>query len=154
MHLLRNPSSPHCASVCLISLTSSKVFNQKLTRLFFSSVAVQQWNNIFARGKAFNPPVIIALSSVFGYLSYRSYSTDGRVWGQYATAAVLLPAVVPFTLVVLNPTNDQLISAATVELSTETTRALLQKWGVLNALRSVFLFVGAGLGAWAALTEA
>jgi len=124
------------------------------TNTLSSSVAVQQWNNIFARGKAFNPPVVIALSSIFGYLSYRSYSNEGRVWSQYATAAALLPAVVPFTLLVLNPTNDQLIAAATVEASTETTRALLQKWGVLNACRSVFLFVGASLGAWAALTEA
>jgi hypothetical protein len=49
---------------------------------------------------------------------------------------VLLGSVIPFTLIVILPTNKQLLSAALDRRSAETER-LLARWGMLHAVRSV-----------------
>ncbi len=52
-----------------------------------------------------------------------------------ASGAVLLGAVVPFTLVVILPTNHQLLDPALDPRGQEATR-LLVRWGRLHAVRS------------------
>jgi hypothetical protein len=49
--------------------------------------------------------------------------------------AVLIGSVVPFTLFVINPTNNQLLASGR-DLASAETRALLEKWGRLHAVRS------------------
>ena len=49
--------------------------------------------------------------------------------------AVLIGSVVPFTLFVINPTNNQLLASGR-DLASAETRALLEKWGRLHAARS------------------
>lgn len=49
--------------------------------------------------------------------------------------AVLIGLVVPFTLVVIKPTNNQLLAPGR-DLASAETRALLEKWGNLHAVRS------------------
>lgn len=142
--------SRHLRKLYHITTSASKQLQLKsLDR----SVAVTQWNNMFDRGKALNPPVFAVFSSIFAYLSYRSYNRDQANWIQYAGAAVLMPSAIPFTLLVMNPTNNALISLLGKEIAAEPTRDLLRRWGVLNACRSIFLFASAGLAAWASLTE-
>jgi hypothetical protein len=48
----------------------------------------------------------------------------------------LLGSVIPFTLIVILPTNKQLLSPALDRRSAETER-LLARWGMLHAVRSV-----------------
>jgi Anthrone oxygenase len=50
-------------------------------------------------------------------------------------AAALIGLVVPFTLVVIKPTNDQLL-APERDLASADTRVLLERWGLLHAVRS------------------
>jgi hypothetical protein len=50
--------------------------------------------------------------------------------------ALLLGAVVPFTLVVILPTNKQLLNPS-LDPSDTTTTELLTRWGRLRAVRSV-----------------
>jgi Domain of unknown function (DUF1772) len=50
--------------------------------------------------------------------------------------ALLIFAVVPFTLLVIMPTNKKLLDPA-IDRSSATTRHLLQHWGKLHAVRSV-----------------
>ena len=52
-----------------------------------------------------------------------------------ALGAVLLGAVVPFTLIVIFPTNARLLDPALDARGTEATQ-LLQRWGQLHAVRS------------------
>ena len=52
-----------------------------------------------------------------------------------ALGALLLGAVVPFTLIVILPTNARLLDAALDPRGPEAT-ALLQRWGQLHAVRS------------------
>jgi len=72
------------------------------------------------------------------------------VW--LASGAILLGSVVPFTLVVILPTNHQLVDAA-LDPRSQKAAQLLVRWGRLHAVRSVlssaafllFLFRLAGL---------
>jgi hypothetical protein len=54
----------------------------------------------------------------------------------WTVGGVLLGSVIPFTLIVILPTNNQLLSPALDRRSPETER-LLARWGMLHAVRSV-----------------
>lgn len=58
--------------------------------------------------------------------------------------AVLIFSVVPFTFIVIMPTNKQLLSPGESQSPAETHR-LLTKWGRLHAVRSILSFVAAAL---------
>lgn len=54
----------------------------------------------------------------------------------WLVGALFIGSVVPFTLIVIKPTNAQLMTQGHDPASAET-RALLEKWGKLHAVRSV-----------------
>ncbi len=56
-----------------------------------------------------------------------------RAW---FSGAVLIFAVVPFTLLAIMPTNKKLLDPA-LDRSSEETHQLLQQWGRLHAVRSI-----------------
>jgi hypothetical protein len=62
-----------------------------------------------------------------------AYFTDQWWW---AFAALLIGAVVPFTLIVIMPTNQMLLDPAR-DLASPETRVLLEKWARLHAVRSL-----------------
>jgi hypothetical protein len=68
------------------------------------------------------------VSSIAAWLAGASF-----LW---VVAGVLLVSVIPFTLIVILPTNKQLLSPALDRRSPETER-LLARWGMLHAVRSV-----------------
>jgi len=69
------------------------------------------------------------VSSIAAWLAGASF-----LW---VVAGLLLGSVIPFTLIVILPTNKQLLSPALDRRSAETGR-LLARWGRLHAVRSVF----------------
>jgi hypothetical protein len=73
-------------------------------------------------------------------------------WAQGAGLAVLfggilLGLVIPFTLIVILPTNKRLLDPALDRASLEAAE-LLQRWGRLHAVRSVASGVAFGVLAW------
>jgi Anthrone oxygenase len=62
---------------------------------------------------------------------------------------LLLLAVIPFTLIVIRPTNHQLLDARRDRGSNET-RRLLEKWGRLHGVRSALSLMASVLFVWAA----
>ena len=66
----------------------------------------------------------------------------GDMW--IGVAAVLLGAVVPFTLIVILPTNNQLLDPSLDPRSVKAT-ALLIRWGRLHATRSLLSGVAFGM---------
>jgi uncharacterized membrane protein len=68
------------------------------------------------------------LSSIAGWRAGAAF------W--WLVAGVLLGSVIPFTMVVILPTNKQLLSPALDRRSAQTER-LLARWGALHAVRSV-----------------
>jgi hypothetical protein len=69
---------------------------------------------------------------------------DGVGW---LVAALLVGAVVPFTFIVIMPTNHKLLAQGR-DLSSPETRELLVRWGQLHAVRTVFSLVGAVIFFW------
>src|SRR5262245_66000490 len=57
----------------------------------------------------------------------------GVVW---LIAALLIGAVVPFTLIVVMPTNERLLAPGR-HLASAETRRLLERWGRLHVIRSI-----------------
>ena len=76
----------------------------------------------------------------------RGLQGAGAVW---FWAAALIFAVIPFTIVVILPTNNQLLDPARDRRSPET-RRLLESWGRLHAVRSMLSLVASILFIWAA----
>jgi hypothetical protein len=64
------------------------------------------------------------------------WSAWGREDAWVGLGALLLGAVVPFTLIVILPTNKHLLEAPLVPNDMRTTE-LLTRWGRLHAVRSV-----------------
>jgi len=79
--------------------------------------------------------VMQATLAAVGLLSsIAAWLTGATLW--WLLAGVLLGSVIPFTLIVILPTNRRLLSPAPDRRSAETER-LLARWGRLHAVRSV-----------------
>ena len=76
-----------------------------------------------------------AILAAVGLLSsIAAWLTGATFW--WAIAGVLLGSVIPFTLIVILPTNKQLLSPTLDRRSAQTER-LLARWGRLHAVRTV-----------------
>ena len=73
----------------------------------------------------------------------------GIMW---LVGALFIGSVVPFTLIVIMPTNHRLLETGR-DLGSRETRALLEQWGKLHAVRSILSLVASvifvGSLAWA-----
>jgi len=67
--------------------------------------------------------------------------------GMWLVGALLLGAVVPFTFIVIMPTNHILLELGR-DLSSPETQALLEKWGHLHAVRSVLSLLASLVFIW------
>jgi len=74
-------------------------------------------------------------TAVLGLLSsIAAWLAGGTFW--WIVAGAMLASVIPFTLIVILPTNKQLLSQTLDRRSVEAER-LLARWGTLHAVRSV-----------------
>ena len=65
----------------------------------------------------------------------------------WLVAAILVGLVVPFTFVVIMPTNRKLLTPGR-DVASEETRALLVQWGRLHAVRTILSLAGTLLFVW------
>jgi hypothetical protein len=100
--------------------------------------AARQWAPSYRRATWMQAPLALA--------SFLAGAAVGLMGGGVAwfVAAVLIGAVVPFTFVVIMPTNHRLLSPS-LDLASAETRVLLVKWGQLHALRSALSLAAAVL---------
>jgi len=79
--------------------------------------------------------IMQATSAALGLVSsVTAWLAGATFW--WLVAGVLLGSVIPFTLIVLLPTNKRLLSPTLDKRSIEAER-LLTRWGTLHAVRSV-----------------
>src|SRR5437870_2686156 len=78
-------------------------------------------------------------------LSIAAWLAGATFW--WAVAGVLLGSVIPFTLIVILPTNKQLLSP-TLDRRSAKTSQLLARWGALHAVRSVVSVLALLLYLW------
>ena len=114
-----------------------------------STILIKQWRHIYEAGKSQNPPVAASSSAAFLYLAWavRQRSTNPQLPLYYGTAAALTLAIVPFTLLIMAPTNNKLIQHSTREL--DDTKSddveidqLMSQWSTMNAFRSLLPLTG------------
>jgi len=79
--------------------------------------------------------IMQASLAVLGFVCSIAAWLVERNWG-WLLGGVLLVTVVPFTLVVILPTNKKLLDPA-LDRGSEQARQLLARWGRLHAVRSV-----------------
>jgi hypothetical protein len=92
--------------------------------------AASQWAPSYRRATWLQAP--LALLSLMAGLS--SWILGGGLG--WAIAALLIGAVVPFTLIGIMPTNKSLLAPGR-DLSAAETRSLLDRWAKLHAVRTV-----------------
>jgi len=106
-----------------------------------TEMAALQWAPSYKRATLLQAPLAL-VSFVAGTAAWL---LGAGVW--WFVAALLIGAVVPFTIVVVMPTNDKLLSPDR-DLTSVETRELLQKWGKLHAVRTVLSLVASVIYLW------
>jgi Anthrone oxygenase len=107
-----------------------------------TEIAATQWAPSYKRATVMQAPLAI-IGGLFGLI--RGVQGGGLLW---ITPALLILSVVPFTLIVIRPTNDRLLDAGLDRTSNEA-RLLLRSWGHLHAVRSVVSALASVLFIWA-----
>jgi anthrone oxygenase-like protein len=94
------------------------------------SVAVREWAPSYKRGAAMQAPLAVS-GFVF---AVTAWLTGAGSW--WLVGGALLGLVVPFTLIVIMPTNKRLL-ATIRDTGSDETRHLLERWNRLHAVRSL-----------------
>jgi hypothetical protein len=103
-----------------------------------TDTAARQWAPSYHRATWMQAPL-----AVIGFLAGLAawLMGGGAAW---LVAAVLIGAVVPFTLIVIMPTNQKLLAPGR-DLASPDTRELLEKWARLHSVRTALSLVAAVL---------
>jgi anthrone oxygenase-like protein len=108
-----------------------------------TEIAARQWAPSYKRATIMQAPLAV-IAGLFGIV--RGVQGGGALW---VSAAMLILAVIPFTLIVIRPTNNQLLDSWRDRRSDETLQ-LLQSWGRFHIVRSALSTVASILLVWAA----
>jgi len=103
--------------------------------------AAAQWAPSYRRATLMQAPLAV-LSFLAGGAAW--FLGGGMAW---LVAALLIGVVVPFTLIVIKPTNDKLLASGR-DLASADTRALLERWGRLHAVRSLLSLLATLVMLW------
>ena len=103
--------------------------------------AALQWAPSYRRATWMQAPLAL-VSLGTGLLSW--WMGGGMAW---AIAALLIGAVVPFTFLGIMPTNHRLLEPGR-DLASSETRALLDRWVKLHAVRTVLGLLATVVYAW------
>jgi hypothetical protein len=98
-----------------------------------TKLAITQWRHSYRRGTAMQASLAVC-GSVLALVAW--WLSRDALW---LAGAVVFFSVVPFTLVVIYPTNEQLEDEA-LDLSSPRAGELLRRWGWLHAVRSALSF--------------
>jgi hypothetical protein len=106
-----------------------------------TSVAAKQWATSYKRATWLQAPLALA-GFAAGVTAW--FLGASHVW---LVAAVLIGAAVPFTLIAIMQTNRRLLAPGR-DLASSETRALLERWGKLHAVRTGLSLMATVLCIW------
>lgn len=104
-------------------------------------VAARQWAPSYQRATWMQAPLAL-LSGVSGVAAWLMGAGPG-----WLVAAVLIGAVVAFTVIGIMPTNHKLLAPGR-DLDSAETRLLLERWGNLHAVRTTLSVLATVLYLW------
>nr|POE93626.1 putative mitochondrial membrane protein [Quercus suber] len=144
-------------------ITSFNTISIPAVALAPTDLLVRQFAHLYYTGRANMPPLAILSATCFGFLAYSTRRSPKRRFGLsqssfYLTAAVLLPMIVPFTVLIMEPgPNKPLLAwAAEAEAVAAGTVLAVQRsevqrelgvWIGMNYVRAGLVGTGALLGA-------
>ena len=103
---------------------------QPARKKIYIAAALTEWRPSYKRAAVVQP-----LLAAVGFLSaLAAWLTGASVW--WLVGGVLLVAVIPYTLIVVFPTNDKLLDPA-IDKKPDLARQLLIRWGRLHTVRSI-----------------
>lgn len=104
-------------------------------------IAALQWAPSYKRATWLQAPLAVVsfLSGIVAWLL--------GAGGGWLVAAVLIGAVVPFTLIGIMPTNHKLLEPGR-DLNSSETRMLLERWGNLHAVRTMLSLAATVMYMW------
>ncbi len=95
-----------------------------------TAAALTEWRPSYKRAAVVQP-----LLAAVGFLSaLAAWLMGASVW--WLVGGVFLVAVIPYTLIVVFPTNDKLLDPA-IDKNPDLARQLLIRWGRLHTVRSI-----------------
>lgn len=103
-----------------------------------------QWKPSYQRGFAMQASLAM-LGAVLGFAAW----WQGGDW-RWLAGAVVMIAAWPYTLIVIKPTNDALMSINAADAGPRS-RALIETWGRLHAVRTGIGVITTVLFLWASL---
>src|SRR5918997_1792751 len=96
-----------------------------------TAAALKEWRPSYKRAAVVQP-----ILAAIGFLSAIAvWLMGGSVW--WLVSGGVLVAVIPYTLLIVFPTNNKLLDPAIVEKNSDLARRLLIRWGRLHTVRSV-----------------
>ena len=95
--------------------------------------AVKEWRPSYKRGTLLQAPLAVTGS----LLAFAAWWINGN--SAWLLGGFLFFAVLPFTLIVIFPTN-KLLESEELDLSSNQAEYLLRRWGKLHAVRSALSF--------------
>ena len=111
-----------------------------------SRSAAAQWAASYKRASWMQAPL-----AIIGFLAgIGSWIIGGGLL--WLIAALFIGAVVPFTLIFAMPTNKRLL-AADRGLTSDEIRELLERWGKMHTVRTVFSAIATALMFWTLLNS-
>ena len=107
-----------------------------------TEVAAMQWAPSYKRATVMQVSLAV-MATMTGALQW--WQGGGAAW---LTGALLILSVIPFTAIVILPTNNRLLAPGR-DLASAETRTLLDTWGRLHAVRSILSLAASVLFIWA-----
>lgn len=106
---------------------------------------IVQWKPAYKRGIAIQAPLAM-IGSILGLLAW--WQSGNTRW---LLGALILLANWPYTFLVIMPTNQKLMAIHPTSAGSES-RALLEKWASLHAIRTALGLAAVVIFLWASLT--
>jgi hypothetical protein len=107
-----------------------------------TELAATQWAPSYKRATLMQAPLAV-IGSLSGIAAW--WLGSGVPW---LIAALLILAVVPFTLIIIEPTTNKQLLAPGRDLRSDETHELLVRWGWLHAIRSVLGLAASVIFIW------
>jgi hypothetical protein len=109
-----------------------------------TEIAAAQWAPSYKRATVMQVSLAVVAAVA---ATARWWQGGGTPW---LSGALLILSVIPFTAIVVLPTNDELLAPGR-DLASQETRLLLEKWGRLHAVRSGLSLVASTVIVWSSL---
>ena len=126
-----------------------------------STQLLRHWAHLYRYGGLYMPAVSVAATGLYGYGALGKRTSNRKQWIIYAAAGATTITMVPFTLLMMAPTNKTLLRLEALASASATASAvglsrvqkLVMRWAWLHAVRSVFPLMGGILGLAGVLQE-